>query len=330
MQSLTQYHTFSLPSNCSSLISISDPQQISLNNLFPRPFYLLGEGSNSIFIEDYHGTVVQNKILGLDFNESKNSIRLRVGAGENWHKLVSTCLRNSWYGMENLALIPGSVGAAPIQNIGAYGLEVKNFIESVEFLDLQSHKMLKLKNHECKFGYRDSIFKGDLLGKVIITHVNFNLPKENYLETSYGELAKLIAPSPKAIFDEVKAIRRQKLPDPNVWGNAGSFFKNPIIDKKVLGSIQCDYSDIPHFEVSDNLVKVPAAWLIDKLGFKGRILGGVQCHPKQPLVLVNLGDAKGQDVLEFARLISQSVYTKFNIQLEPEVRLIGRDGLIEL
>ncbi|MCW8109717.1 UDP-N-acetylmuramate dehydrogenase [Alteromonas ponticola] len=330
MPSLTDSHTFSLPSSCSFLISVTDTNPISLAALRSTHFYLLGEGSNSIFVDDFEGVVVQNKIKGLESDDLNDVIMLRVGAGENWHDLITTCLKNHWYGMENLALIPGSVGAAPIQNIGAYGLEVSTFIESVEFIELETGAKHKIKSNECRFGYRDSIFKNDLAGKVLITHVNFVLPKSNYMETSYGELANLNAPTPEKIFNTVIGIRRKKLPDPRQWGNAGSFFKNPIIDKSLLTQIQHEYPDIPFFCISKTLVKVPAAWLIDKLGFKGKVLGGVQCHPHQPLVLVNIGSATGKDVLEFARLIMSRVKEKFNIELEPEVRLIGRNGLIEL
>ncbi|MCW8090685.1 UDP-N-acetylmuramate dehydrogenase [Alteromonas sp. ASW11-130] len=330
MENLKNAHTFSLNASCRSIKTVSTLADLPVNEILHQPYLFLGEGSNTVFVEDYAGFVYINALNGIEVTNNTTHVYLRVGAGENWHKLVSFCLKNGWFGMENLALIPGSVGACPIQNIGAYGLEVDKFIHSVEFISLESGEKAILNKADCLFGYRDSIFKKELMGKVLITHVNFEIPKDNVLETSYGELAALHNPTPLSIYSKVIEIRKNKLPDPNETGNAGSFFKNPIITHERFSLLQLKFPDMPYYVLDNGNVKVPAAWLLDVLKFKGRAFGGVQCHPKQPLVLVNTGRATGDEVLSFAKLIVHDVHEKFGIKLEPEVRLIGKDGLIEL
>ena len=336
MPSLQKYSTFGLEASCTSIHSFSDiPSFLSLY----RPsetVYIVGEGSNTVFVEDVTGSVLVNRIEGITHYDTPQNHHLRVGAGENWHELVTLCLHNKWYGMENLALIPGSVGACPIQNIGAYGCEVEKFIDSVECVLLETGEQVILKKVDCQFGYRDSIFKHDLAGKVLITHVNFTLPKAYELETSYGELAQLGEPTPEKIYHKVIEVRQSKLPDPAQLGNAGSFFKNPVIDQAQFDAISENYASVPHFMVADgrkgqdDKVKIPAAWLIDQAGFKGKTLNGVRCHPTQPLVLTNIGGASGEDVLAMARDIVSGVRQKFGISLEAEVRLVGKTGLITL
>ena len=337
MPSLKRYSTFGLDADCASIHAFSDiPSFLSLYNSY-ETVYLLGGGSNSIFTEDYQGAVLVNEIKGISHFDDEKFHYLRVGAGENWHDFVTLCLENQWYGLENLALIPGSVGASPIQNIGAYGIEVNAFIDTVEIVVLETGEKTKLKNNDCAFGYRDSIFKNALANKVLITHVNFKLPKAHTLVTSYGELAALETPTPESIYHKVIEIRQQKLPAPSLLGNAGSFFKNPVVPKWVLTNISKQYHTVPHFIVpssdvqsNDEFVKIPAAWLIDQAGFKGATLNQVRCHPTQPLVLTNLGDAKGKDVIAMASDIIATVHNKFAIKLEPEVRLMGSKGLISL
>lgn len=330
MPELHPHHTFQLPASCKALVHFDSVDQLRALVAETKHFYLLGEGSNTLFIEDYPGTVLVNKIAGIETAQTDDAYLLRVGAGENWHSLVTTALENGWYGMENLALIPGSVGASPIQNIGAYGLEVAQFIASVEMLNLATGEIDTLYNTDCAFGYRDSIFKHALAGKVIITHVNFSLPKAYQANTSYGELKALADPSPEAIYQEVIRVRQQKLPDPKMLGNAGSFFKNPVISAARYAALQSEFADIPGYAVGNEQVKVPAAWLIDQAGFKGHQLGQVRCHPTQPLVLTNLGGATGKDVVTLARAILDKVNKQFEVTLEPEVRLLGQQGLITL
>lgn len=291
---------------------------------------VLGGGSNTVFIEDFPSLVLINKIKGIDVQETGENYKLRVGAGENWHSLVSYCIEENMGGFENLALIPGTVGAAPIQNIGAYGIEIERFIETVEFYDTISGTFECFSNKECQFAYRDSIFKTQKTNHRIITHVNFILPKSYTFETSYGPLRELKVVNAKTIFQHVIKIRQSKLPDPNILGNAGSFFKNPIVSVSQLRDIQKQYKDIPFYRLSDELVKIPAAWLIDTLQFKGKRLGDIECYIRQPLVLVNHGNGTGADLLALAREIKDTVLIQFGILLENEVRLIGANGIVRL
>ncbi|GGW92413.1 UDP-N-acetylmuramate dehydrogenase [Alteromonas halophila] len=330
MPSLKSYHTFALDASCSTLTPFNSTDAFLDAYTRSDLNYLLGEGSNTVFLSDFDGQVLVNHITGMTHTETHKAHTLRVGAGENWHKLVSTCVENGWHGMENLALIPGSVGAAPIQNIGAYGCEVMQFIDRVEALEIESGRTLVLSNEECQFGYRDSVFKHALAGRCLITHVTFSLTRNGEPETSYGELAKLTRPTPSAIYDEVIRIRRQKLPTPSVLGNAGSFFKNPVITQTHFQALAQTSPDIPGYDVGNGQVKVPAAWLIDQCGYKGQELGGVRCHPTQPLVLTNTGAATGENVVAMARAIINDVSSAFAIPLEPEVRLVGEKGLIAL
>ena len=297
---------------------------------FTSPFWLLGEGSNCIFVDDFNGTVAVNRLQGISIEETSDAWQLTVASGENWHSLVTTCLAKGIYGFENLALIPGTVGAAPIQNIGAYGREVAEFIDAVDVYDMAQQKRFRLCQAECDFGYRDSVFKRAEHQSWFIEQVVFQLPKQNVLATHYGELSRLQNPTPQSIYDAVIAIRQQKLPDPRQLGNAGSFFKNPVISRAHFEQIQQTFGDIPHYPVGDTQVKVPAAWLIDQSGFKGKALGGTACHQHQPLVLVNQGGATGSDLLGLARDIRDTISERFSIVLENEVRLIGKEGLLAL
>lgn len=330
MLSLKSYTTFGLNVNCASVHTFSDIPSFFAFYHAAQTSYILGGGSNSIFTQDFEGTILVNQIKGVDHYETASHHYLRVGAGENWHELVSLCTENQWFGLENLALIPGSVGACPIQNIGAYGSEVNRYIKSVEVVMLKNSEKRLLTNEECEFGYRDSVFKHALRDQVLITHVNFSLPKHYPLETSYGELASLTNPSPETIYQKVIEIRTRKLPDPDILGNAGSFFKNPVIEQTHYNAIADEFEAVPHYSVGNNKIKLPAAWLIEKVGYKGKTLNDVRCHPTQPLVLTNLGEARGEDVIQMARAIMDKVVERFGVTLEPEVRLVGKNGLIKL
>ena len=339
MPSLQAYSTFGLPASCDSIQSFTDVASFlstfnTYKNKTNNAIYILGGGSNSIFTDDFDGTILVNEIKGISHFDTESHHYLRVGAGESWHEFVTLCMEEKWYGFENLALIPGSVGACPIQNIGAYGVEVNRLIDKVECVFLETGEQMLLSNEDCQFGYRDSVFKNALANKVLITHVNFKLPKQYELETSYGELSALTEPTPEKVYSKVIEIRKSKLPDPAELGNAGSFFKNPVVSKAVYEAIAQEYASVPHFVVSENAgneqIKIPAAWLIDQAGFKGKTLNKVRCHPTQPLVLTNLGGATGSDVITMAKDIIASVQGKFGIQLEPEVRLLGSKGLISL
>jgi UDP-N-acetylmuramate dehydrogenase len=332
LHSLVSLHTFGFSCSAQAVISINKPKDlhISLDGAERSTFYILGEGSNTVFLEDYQGTVIKPAFMGIDLKHTDTHHMLKVGAGENWHQFVLWCMQHQIYGLENLALIPGTVGATPIQNIGAYGVEVEQFIHHVEYYDLseQSHK--SLDSHGCEFAYRDSVFKKRLADQVVITGVTFAIPKKWQAVVHYGELKELSDPSAMHIFNKVVEVRQTKLPDPRKIGNAGSFFKNPVIDFKHYRLLQQTWPCMPNYPVNTDKVKVPAAWLIDQLGFKGKKIGGIGCHPKQALVLTNDGSGTGAQLLQLARAIKAAVLSEFSIVLENEVRLIGRSGPVIL
>jgi UDP-N-acetylmuramate dehydrogenase len=330
--SLTSHHSFALPSSAGTFLSINLPADLSthLAKLSNTTFYILGEGSNTIFLEHYEGTVIKPKFMGIDLEHTNTHFMLKVGAGENWHHLVLWCMQHNIYGFENLALIPGTVGATPIQNIGAYGVEIEKFIHRVEYYDLNKESHHSLDSKHCEFGYRDSVFKKRLSDNVIITAVTFAIPKNWHAVTHYGELKALLKPSANDIFNKVVKMRRQKLPDPSKIGNAGSFFKNPIITLKHYTKLQQVWPSMPSYTFDTLNVKIPAAWLIEQLGFKGKKIGGIGCHPHQALVLTNDGSGTGEQLLQLARNIKCDISREFAIELENEVRLIGKKGSVTL
>jgi UDP-N-acetylmuramate dehydrogenase len=291
------------------------------------PFYIMGGGSNILFTKDFNGIIIQPDIKGINIIENDNKICLvEVGAGVNWDDFVSWAVENKLGGIENLSLIPGSTGSSPIQNIGAYGVEVKDVIEKVNFLDLETLELASLMNHECQFDYRNSIFKNHLKNRIVITSVVFRLQHTPVFNLSYGNLQEEINIAGKAtlktVRDAVINIRRSKLPDPKEIGNAGSFFKNPVLDIATVKQLKDQFISMPVFPVSDELAKIPAGWLIEQCGWKGKRTGNAGVHDKQALVLVNHGNATGEELRNLAMQISDSVFSKFNIQLEPEVNII--------
>jgi UDP-N-acetylmuramate dehydrogenase len=291
---------------------------------------ILGGGSNILFKRDYDGLVIKVDLKGITVvSQTEDSLLLQVASGEVWHELVLHCVKNNWGGIENLSLIPGLVGAAPIQNIGAYGTEIKNMITQVEAIDLKTGLTKLFTNEECCFGYRESVFKNALREKYFISSITLTLTKKNHrLNTSYGAIHETLSsmnieqPTIKSISDAVIAIRQSKLPDPRVIGNAGSFFKNPSITVNHYQSLQKTNTTIPSYPSANQEVKVPAGWLIEQCGWKGKKINHVGVHPKQALVLVNYGDGKGEDVFDLALKIASSVKEKFNIELTPEVNII--------
>ncbi|WP_343862572.1 UDP-N-acetylmuramate dehydrogenase [Aliiglaciecola litoralis] len=321
-------HTFGLSATAKNIIIVDDNELANVN--MQAPFVILGQGSNCVFTEDYIGTIVKIELLGKQITQHSDYVEISVKAGENWHQLVVHCMQQGINGLENLALIPGTVGAAPIQNIGAYGVELQQFVDRIGFVDLTTGGSHWLSNAECQFGYRDSIFKRELSQRVLITDVVLHLPKQWQPCQHYGELRLLETPSAQDIFNKVVAVRNAKLPDPAKVGNAGSFFKNPVISQSLFEELQFKWPKMPHYAVDNRTVKIPAAWLIDTLGFKGEKRGGIQCHPTQPLVLTNDGTGTGQQLLGLAKEIQQKVIDVFSISLENEVRLIGKEGFISL
>lgn len=292
-------------------------------------FLVLGGGSNVLFVDDYAGLVIKNEIMGKEIvKENDDYVYLKCGSGENWHTLVEFCVGKGWYGIENLALIPGTVGAAPIQNIGAYGTELSDVfidLETFNFID----KTLKIVDkNDCKFGYRDSIFKNKLKKTTIITAITLKLKKNGTVNTKYGALKNYLDiqnshnPSIKDVFEAVINIRKSKLPDPNEIGNTGSFFKNPIVDYSKYDQLKSKFPTIPSYNFSQKQVKIPAAWLIDEAGWKGYRQGDAGVHVNQALVLVNYGKATGKDIELLSKNIQLDILEKFGIKLEPEVNII--------
>lgn len=330
MISLQSYHTFSLPSGCESLIVIEDPKELVQLN-YDQAFFLLGEGSNTIFLEDYAGVVIKLATSGVNIEARDDHYLIRAAAGENWHQLVLTLLEQGIGGLENLALIPGTVGAAPVQNIGAYGVEVSQYITAVTGFDITQGHFTTLSSTECQFGYRDSVFKHRLKDKFIITEVTFALPICWQPKLSYGPLQNLSgAATAKDVCDAVIAIRNSKLPDPCKLANAGSFFKNPIVDKAFAVQLQSMFPDMPVFKVDENSVKLAAGWLIDKAGLKGCQCGTIRVYEQQALVLVHEGGSSGADLKQLVSHIQRTVWQKFAVKLEHEVRLIAKQGECQL
>ncbi len=327
---LKPYHTFGIDVPCDVLVEASTVDDLITAYTNPEwdelPKLILGKGSNVLFTEPFHGVVIINQLFGKTITTQDDHILLSVAGGEDWPSLVEWTLEQGMSGIENLAMIPGCAGSAPIQNIGAYGVEFKDVCEYVEYLDLLSFKITRLTAQECQFGYRDSIFKHELLGKVVITEVGLNLPETWVPTLTYGPLKaeKELLKTPKEVFDLVCDIRGTKLPDPAVTGNAGSFFKNPVISQQSYDKLQALYPDLSGYEVDEG-VKIAAGWLIDRCGLKGHQIGGAQVHPQQALVIVNTGDATAKDVLDLAWFIKLAVLDKYGVELEHEVRFFDEN-----
>jgi UDP-N-acetylmuramate dehydrogenase len=286
----------------------------------------IGGGSNLLFTKDYDGLILHSRIGGIEVTaEDSQTVSLRVGAGVVWDDFVACCVEHGWYGAENLSLIPGEVGASAVQNIGAYGVEVKDLITAVETVNVQGYGRV-YSVEECEYAYRSSIFKRPENKSVFVTYVRFRLSKEERYTLDYGtirqELAKYPAPTLPIVRKVIIEIRESKLPDPKVMGNAGSFFMNPIVAKEKLEALQRDYPRIPYYELPDGRVKIPAGWMIDQCGWKGKSLGPAAVHDKQALVLVNRGGAKGSDIVALSDAVRASVRDKFGIDIHPEVNVI--------
>ena len=329
--SLKKYNTFGFDVKCLYFSAFYNEEDLKELIQFSKksniPLMVLGGGSNILFTKDFKGLIIHPVIRGIEIlNDTDDFVYLRVGAGENWDSFVEFCVNNNWGGIENLSLIPGFVGTCPIQNIGAYGVEVKDVILKVESVEIDSLIKHEYLNSDCEFGYRDSIFKRDLKGNEIITYVQFILSKKHVYRIDYGnlkdELQKYNAINIKNIRQAVVDIRNSKLPNPEEIGNAGSFFKNPEIELKVLEKIKENFPNVPYFPLEENKFKIPAGWLIEQAGWKGKNIGNAGVHSKQALVLVNLGGATGAEVLNLALEIRKSINKQFGIELEMEVNII--------
>ena len=328
--SLKEYNTFGIAVNAKRFISVDSVYQLQQLLKVEKDLFLISGGSNMLLTKDIEKLVVHIDIKGISIdNEDENTAYITVNAGENWHEFVLWCVSENYGGIENLSLIPGNVGTCPIQNIGAYGVEVKDTITKVEAVEIETGKLVQFSNEDCNFGYRNSIFKNEVKGKYIITSVSFKLTKTNHnLNSSYGAInTELIAknitkPSLKDISEAVIAIRKSKLPDPKEIGNSGSFFKNPVIATTQFLELQKDFPTIPSYKISDTEVKVPAGWLIEQAGFKGKRFGNYGVHEKQALVLVNYGNATGKEIYQLAEKIKDTILSQFDIPLEIEVNII--------
>ncbi len=290
------------------------------------PYLHIGAGSNLLFIKDYEGTVLHSHIAGVEITaEDEEQVSVRVGGGVVWDDFVGYCVDHNWYGAENLSLIPGEVGASAVQNIGAYGVEVKDLISSVETINIQGERRV-YQVDECEYAYRKSLFKKPEMKSVFVTYVNFCLSKKEHYTLDYGtirqELLKYPVTDLKTLRRVIIDIRESKLPDPKVLGNAGSFFMNPIVPRAQFEELKQQYPSMPYYDVDTDRVKIPAGWMIDCCGWKGKALGPAAVHDKQALVLVNLGGAAGKDVIVLSDAVRASVREKFGIEIHPEVNFI--------
>ncbi|MBK8343175.1 MAG: UDP-N-acetylmuramate dehydrogenase [Bacteroidetes bacterium] len=330
---LSSYNTFGISANAKEFITINSINEIALSidaKIFSQKHLIIGGGSNILLGGDYDGIVIKNNLKGKQvINEDDEFVWVKAAGGEIWHELVMFCVNLNLGGIENLSLIPGTVGAAPIQNIGAYGVELTDVFETLEAIDIVTGELKIFSKAECAFGYRTSVFKTNLKGKYFITAVTFKLSKHPIIKMQYGAIKDVLAaqqidaPTIKDISNAVIAIRSSKLPDPKILGNAGSFFKNPEISNTHYNDLKLVYPEMPGFTTQNNLTKVPAGWLIEQCGWKGKRVGNTGAHKDQALVLVNYGNATGQEIIALAETIQQSVMDKFGIAIVPEVNLVN-------
>lgn len=330
--SLKPFNTFGidvLAKHFVSIDNIDDLKEVTALKAYPQKL-ILGGGSNMLLTKNQEALVIHVNLKGISIvSEDENTVTVKANAGENWHEFVLWCLKHDFGGIENLSLIPGNVGTAPIQNIGAYGVELKDTFVSCEGLSLKTNTITSFSKTNCGFGYRNSIFKQQEKGNYIITSVTFKLTKKTHkLNISYGSIASQLEstgvklPTIQDVSKAVIAIRESKLPNPKDIGNSGSFFKNPVISKAHYNTLIKNFPEIPSYKVSDDEIKIPAGWLIEKAGFKGKRFGDYGVHKKQALVLVNYGNAKGSDILNLSKLIQKTVNRLFDISIEAEVNIL--------
>lgn len=331
--SLKPFNTFGLEASAQYFVEVNTVEE--LKDILQNPDFknldklFLGGGSNLLLTKNYEGLVIKIALKGIEkVFEDENSVHIKAGAGEVWHQFVMFCVENHYAGIENLSLIPGTVGAAPMQNIGAYGVEIKDVFQELEALNLETLEIETFSLTDCQFGYRESVFKHSLKGKYVITSVTFHLNKVAIFKTAYGDIQKTLAEmnvtalSIKAVSDAVISIRKSKLPDPAEIGNSGSFFKNPEIPLEQYKQILIEYPTLPSYPINESTVKVPAGWLIEQAGWKGFRDGQIGVHARQALVLVNYGGGNGNEIKKLAEKVQQSVLDKFGIKLSPEVNYI--------
>ena len=326
--SLKNYNSFRVNHKANFFLKIENNKSL-INFLSDKKFknekkLIIGGGSNILFTKDYEGVILYSCIKGIHIlEENDNHIKVKVGSGENWDDFVKFCVSKNWYGIENLSLIPGSVGAVPIQNIGAYGVEVKDYIYDVNGIDLKNNTKKTYSNKSCDFEYRDSIFKRELKNNFFVTEVTFILNKNKKFTLDYSELKNINSQSLtiQNVRDKIIEIRNSKLPDPKLLANAGSFFKNPVINIKIAKKIKEKYNDFKYYQINESMVKISAAWLIEKSGWKGHKEKNIGVYNKHALVLVNYSSENGKDIKILSKKIKESVLEKFNVTLEKEVNV---------
>jgi len=326
--SLKNYNSFRVNHKANFFLKIENDKSL-IDFLSDKKFknekkLIIGGGSNILFTKDYEGVILYNCIKGIHIlEENNNYIKLKVGSGENWDDFVKFCVNKNWYGIENLSLIPGSVGAAPIQNIGAYGVEIKDYIYDVNGIDLKNNLKKTYTNKSCDFEYRDSIFKRELKNNFFVTEVTFILNKNKKFTLDYSELKNINSQNLtiQNVRDKIIEIRNSKLPDPKLLANAGSFFKNPVINIKIAKKIKEKYNDFKYYQINESMVKISAAWLIEKSGWKGHKEKNIGVYNKHALVLVNYSSENGKDIKILSKKIKESVLEKFNVTLEKEVNI---------
>lgn len=329
---LLEHNTFGINEECRRYVSFDTEEELLqvLQALQPSdlPFLILGGGSNLLLTKKFEGTVLHSAIRGIEVKDEGESVLLRCGSGECWDEVVDYAVSHGYYGAENLSLIPGEVGASAVQNIGAYGREVKDILETVEAVDVKTFEKHVFKASECDYGYRHSRFKAEWKNRFVITHVTYRLQKTFTPFIEYGnilgELEKrgISHPTASQVREVVIDIRNAKLPDPKVFGNAGSFFMNPVVKIEMFKALQQEYPSMPHYPVSEQFEKIPAGWLIDQCGWKGRALGRAAVHDRQALVLINKGGATGEEILSLSDAVRKDVKKKFGIDISPEVNIL--------
>ena len=323
--SLKKHNTFGIEAKCERFVeftSVEEAQQVAkMLHESDLPYIIIGGGSNLLLTKDYPGMVVRSDILGIQIDGE----RMTCGSGEVFDEIVEASLMAGLYGLENLSLIPGDVGASAVQNIGAYGVEAKDYIESIEAVEIATGKVVIIKAQDCGYGYRQSKFKTDWKNRYLITHVTYRLSTAFNPHLDYGNIKQALStlePTAPQLRKTIIDIRNAKLPDPKVTGNAGSFFMNPIVPRTQYEALAAQYPQMPHYEVDAEHVKIPAGWMIDQCGWKGKSLGRAGVHEKQALVLVNLGGATGDEIVKLCQTIQADVKAKFGIEIHPEVNIV--------
>ena len=329
---LLAHNTFGIEALCRRFVEFDtvDELQQFVRSLQKEdfPLLLLGGGSNLLLTADYPATVLHSAIKGMTHQEEDDCVLLRVGSGEVWDEVVAACVAQGWYGAENLSLIPGEVGASAVQNIGAYGTEVKDLIVVVEAVEIATGEIVRFSNADCAYAYRQSRFKQDWKNRFVITYVTYRLSKKFEPRLDYGNIRMELEkkgighPTAQELRDTIIEIREAKLPDPKIEGNGGSFFMNPIVTRQQFELLLKRYPQMPHYFIDEKHEKIPAGWMIDQCGWKGRSLGRAGVHDKQALVLVNRGGATGQEIVDLCHVIQQDVKTTFGIDIEPEVNIL--------